>query len=142
MSIKVTDVGRGVKIEAQLIGGPSDQIGGLIGLHFRLNGVASESVSIRDVSSNDALPTPPLIDYSTTSNAMNPFTFNMNFFVIGDNRIGNDVWDIQTITFTVRGGGVLQAANFTAAGARLTSVGQAGYAQRKPQIHGHRAGHS
>ncbi|MCU0226244.1 MAG: PEP-CTERM sorting domain-containing protein [Bryobacterales bacterium] len=122
VSIQVEDIVGGVKISANVVGGANDQIGDLIGLHFRV-GAAPESVVISSVTANDMTPFAPPIAYSRTSNAMNPYTFNMNFFVIGDNGIPGKGWDIQVVMFNV-GAGTLQASDFTAAGARLTSVGK------------------
>lgn len=128
VAITIEDVTGGVKISANVVGGTNDQIGDLIGLHFRVNGTAPETVVISNVTANDMLPTAPQIDYSKTSNAMNPYQFGMNFFEIGDNGIGSNGWDIQMVSFTVAT--TLQASDFTAAGARLTSVGTIGGSRR------------
>ncbi|MCW5964520.1 MAG: PEP-CTERM sorting domain-containing protein [Bryobacterales bacterium] len=124
VEIKVEDLlGGGVRITANVVGGAVDEIGDLIGLHFRVDGTAPATVSFAN-----QVPLGVPIGYSTTSNAMNPYKFDMNFFVIGDNGLGT--WDIQVVGFDVGGIGALTAESFTAAGARVTSVGTIGGSRR------------
>jgi hypothetical protein len=129
VTISIEDVTDGVMISANVVGGPADQIGDLIGLFFMYDGPVPETVNIIDVSSNDETPTVPPIGYSTSGAPGWNFASDMAFFLIGDQGIPPHGWDIQWVIYTVDSTPTLVAANFLSAGARVTSVGTIGGAR-------------
>ncbi len=129
VSVSITDIAGGVRIQATVNPMVPSAEGDLIGLYFNYDGIApadnAVTTSVNSYTDGNNDPDDPGVVYEKKSGGKaGPFNLSANtlFFAIGGNGIGQNKYDISFISFDALSTPALEASKFLSAVGRVTSV--------------------
>lgn len=129
VSVTITDIAGGVRIVANVNPAVAGAQGDLIGLYFNYDGIApadgSATTTVNSYTDGNGDPDDPGAVYDNVSGGKaGPFDLGTNafHFMIGENGIGNNKYDISMISFDATSSPALVASKFLSAVGRVTSV--------------------